>query len=163
MGCLIHSQVCLQTGVSKYLYQNRAVVSLFAPIVVHYFLCTASVYIHMYICSPPPSTFPNSLSLYLSLSLSHLSLCTGAGSDTHSHSGSTASPPPTPCPPHYHTLSTLTGSDSQCSSTESAILSTGEKRTHGGAELKPVSERRYKMVILLLLTCNAKVLDDMLF
>lgn len=85
----------------------------------------------------------------------HSSLCTGAGSGIHSHSESGDSPPPSVCPPRHHTLSTLTGSESRCSSSsaaESALLSAGEKTVQAGAELKMVSVYAYQS--MLLLTCG---------
>ena len=89
----------------------------------------------------PSSSLPR-----LPLPPSSASLCTGSGSDSHSHSHSESGDSPSPglCPPRHHTLSTLTASDSRCSSssaTESALLPTGEKATQAGAELKMVSQR----------------------
>ena len=101
----------------------------------------------MYLHRPPFLLLPI-LSLLLPLLPFFLpfpsSVCTGSGSDSHSHSESGDSPPPGLCPPRHHTLSTLTASDSRCSSSsaaESALLPTGEKATQAGAELKMVSQR----------------------
>ena len=133
---------------------------------LHWVYNYCTMYVHCMPVLVPP--FLSILCFSLSLSLSpssppppSLSVLV-EGSDTHSHSESTESPPPSTFPPRHHTLSTLTGSDSRCSSSstaESALLSTGEKGAQGGAELKLVSEKAL-IFILLLLTCGCSFADS---